>query len=278
MHLIPRRGLAVLLMFLAGGAVVWAGTLAQFRTPLGDLDVELFDQDKPVTTANFIRYVRAGVWQDMFIHRWESRFVIQGGGFFVTNRHTAGVKFAQVPVFGEIANEYSAGRILSNTYGTLAMARVGGKTNSATSQWFFNLTNNAFLDLVDGGFTVFGRVVRGTHVLERFNNPSTNNGIFVADAGAPLNALPVLSRNPTFEDLVYVDILLLNVQVQPAPNGGREISWNSVSNVLNVVEFTTPFPPDWQPLASTNGSGGLLRVTDTEVTAPARFYRVRVDY
>ena len=59
----------------------WAGTLTQFRTPLGDIDVELFDEDKPVTTENFIRYVKSGRYENTFIHRWEPEFVIQGGGF-----------------------------------------------------------------------------------------------------------------------------------------------------------------------------------------------------
>jgi cyclophilin family peptidyl-prolyl cis-trans isomerase len=276
MRLMPPRRLAVLAIFLAGGGVAWAGILAQFRTPLGDLTVELFDQDKPVTTANFIRYVQSGMWRDMFIHRWEPGFVIQGGGFDTANRHTTNAVFAPVPVFGEITNEYNIGRTFSNTYGTIAMARVGGQTNSATAEWFFNLTDNAFLDRVDGGFTVFGRVVRGTNVLERFNNTALTNGIWLLRLDPPFKTLPVLSRNPTFEDLVYVDISLLNVQVQALPNGGREISWTSVSNVLNLVEFTASFPPVWRLLTSTNGNGGPLRVTDIDATAPARFYRVRV--
>jgi cyclophilin family peptidyl-prolyl cis-trans isomerase len=276
MLLFRLRPLALVLTLLAGCEGSWAGTLAQLRTPLGDLEIELFDQDKPVTTANFIRYVQSGVWRDVFIHRWEPGFVIQSGGFCTTGRHTTNAAFAPVPVFGEITNEYNTGRTFSNTYGTLAMARVSGKTNSATSEWFINLTNNAFLDCVDDGFTVFGQVVRGTNVLERFNQISVSNGIYVLPLRAPLNKLPVLSLEPTFEDLVYVDISLLKVQVQALPNGGREISWNSVSNVLNLVEFTASFPPVWRSLTSTNGNGGPLRVTDTDATAPARFYRVRV--
>jgi cyclophilin family peptidyl-prolyl cis-trans isomerase len=278
MLLTPSRFLVFLLGGVLSGGISWAGTLAQFRTPLGDLEVELFDQDKPLTTANFIRYVQSGAWGDVFIHRWEPGFVIQGGGYCTVNRHTTNAAFAVVPSFGAITNEYDVGRTFSNAYGTLAMARVGGETNSATSEWFLNLTNNAFLDQVDGGFTVFGRVVRGTNVLERFNRVSVTNGIYVLPLQKPLNTLPVLSRQPTYEDLVYADISLLHVSVQANPGGGCEISWNSASNVAHVVEFTVQFPPTWELLTRTNGTGGPLQVRDSEPTAPARFYRVRLDF
>jgi len=265
---------------LLGGSICagWAGTLTQFRTPLGDLDVELFDEDKPVTTENFIRYVKSGRYENMFIHRWEPEFVIQGGGFFTANRISTDPSIAPVTRFGTITNEYSVGRTLSNLYGTLAMARIGGLTNSASSEWFINLATNSDLDLVDGGFTVFARVVRGFNVLDRFNNTSRTNGIFRANLGSPLNHLPILSTNGTYDNLVYVDISLLSIRVKTLSNGGRQISWNSASNVLNQVEFTTKFPPVWQLLTSTNGSGGVVSVTDSSLDEAQRFYRVRVEY
>jgi cyclophilin family peptidyl-prolyl cis-trans isomerase len=258
-------------------AQTFAGTLVQFRTPLGTLDVELFDEAKPITVRNFLRYVQSGVYTNMFLHRWAPEFVVQGGGFVVAARGNTNV-FEAVPNFGSISNEYNAGRTLSNSFATLAMARLGGVTNSATSQWFFNLGNNSFLDSVDGGFTVFGRVLRGTNVLNRFNNTTLTNRIFVLPLGDPFNELPVLSVTPTFRDLVYVDISLLNIQTASLPNGQREISWTSISNRPNHVEFTTAFPPSWQPLLSTNGTGALMRALDTNRTGTSRFYRVRVDY
>jgi cyclophilin family peptidyl-prolyl cis-trans isomerase len=262
----------------------WAGTLAQFRTVLGDIDVELFDANKPVTVTNFIAYVQSGAYRDIFIQRWEPGFVIQAGGFKTVNRGQTNAIIDDVePVFGMITNEYSVGRRFSNVYGTIAMARQSRVTNSATSQWFFNLTNNAFLDNVDGGFTVFGRVLRGTNVLQRFNDPSTNTGIFRVNVvpsqpGGPLSTVPVLSREPGYDDLIYVDITLLDVQVTARADGLQEISWRSVSNQLNRVEFTTQFPPVWQELVRTNGTGSQIRVLDPESELNNRFYRVRVDY
>src|SRR5688572_5645985 len=127
-----------------------------------------------------------------------------------------------------ITNEYSVGRTFSNTYGTIAMARQPTRTNSASSQWFLNLKNNSFLDSVDGGFTVFGRVIAGTNVLNLFIPPPPVHGIFRVNAGGGLSTLPTLSTNPSFGDLIYVKVLLrtnlnrdLNLAVSPTRPGQR---------------------------------------------------------
>jgi len=275
----------LLLAFLVATPLASAGTLAQFHTILGDIEVELFDQDKPVTVQNFVRYVQSGRYQTTLIHRWQPGFVIQGGGYVATNLTNINAVFPAVTNFGTITNEFSVGRQFSNQYGTIAMARVGGQTNSATSQWFINLTNNAFLDTVDGGFTVFGRVVRGTNLLNRFNdlkvvNGVYTNGIYNYQREAPFNQLPVLqvSTNPPTYQLFITDIAFLYAQLNLNPDGLREISWNSVSNKLNTVEFTTNFPPDWQSLTVTNGTGETFKFVDSSITNSQRFYRVRVEY
>lgn len=254
-----------------------AGTLATFRTALGDLDVELFDEDKPVTVRNFLRYIQSGGYTNMFIHRWVPGFVMQGGGFFTATRSNTNF-IAAVPVFEPITNEFEVGRRFSNNHGTLAMARVGGLTNSATSQWFFNLANNAGLDSVDGGFTVFGRILRGTNVLNRFNKVSASNGIYRVALGDPLNELPVLAPIPTFQDLIYVAISPLTVRLVSGTNGDAAIAWLSVSNQPNHLEFTTKLPPVWRTLMSTNGTGAVIEVQDPDRAGGLRFYRVRVDF
>jgi cyclophilin family peptidyl-prolyl cis-trans isomerase len=264
---------------------VRAGTLAQFRTVFGDIEVELYDQDKPVTVQNFIRYVQSDAWRDMFVHRCDTNFVIQGGGYSVANRGTTNPFIAQVTNYGSIVNEFGAGRRFSNVYGTLSMAKLAGNTNSASSQWFFNLNANTFLDTPDTNnfFTVFGHVVRGTNVLNVFKTFSRSTPTNVIadlrfDLGVAFGEMPLLTTNATFNDLIYVDVSLLNIQVRRTSNGVPEISWNSVSNQLNHVEFTLGFPPDWQLLASTNGTGGTMQVADPTATELFRFYRVRVDY
>lgn len=270
-------GLMGLFVLMGGGAgSLMAGPLAIFRTALGDLEVELFE-DKPVTTANFLRYVQSGAYTNLIFHRWVPGFVMQGGGFYVAQRGTTNAQLAYVPNYGPITNEFNVGRRVSNTYGTLAMAKVGGDPNSASSQWFFNLgDNSANLDNQNGGFTVFGRVVRGTNVLARFNDVSPTHSLWLLNLGVPLDELPVLSSTPSYEDLLYCDIRLLRVSVRPVPQG-LEVSWNGVAGVTNVVEWRQPHHPAWQAWLAVPGQAQTLRVTNTP-PAPACFFRVRIAY
>lgn len=261
---------------------VRAGTYVQFRTIYGDIDVELYDQDKPVTVQNFLRYVKSGAYRDTFIHRCVPDFVIQGGGFCTTNRTKAEdfTTVSAVTNYGAIPNEFGVGRTFSNTYGTIAMAKIGGDTNSASSQWFFNTTNNAFLDANDTNnlFVVFGKVVGGTNVLNGFNTRAYGYGI--VSLGGVFKELPVTyigTYYPYYNELIYVDISLLNVQVK-CTNSVQEISWNSVNGKTNLVQYTTNFPPVWQTLLSTNGNGQPLKVIDNNAGAGTRFYRVTVDF
>jgi cyclophilin family peptidyl-prolyl cis-trans isomerase len=269
----------IAVLALAGPA--WAGSLAQFHTPLGDWVLELYDEDKPVTVENFKRYIREGRFLGSFVQRHEPGFVIQGGGFAVTGRGTPTAQLVAIPTYGPITNEYQAGRIYSNQYGTIAMARVGGQTNSATSQWFISLTNNAFLDGVDGGFTVFGRRLLGTNVLNRFHPPVPAGGLFRAQVpGNPsLATIPVLKTPPTLDDLVFTDISLPawpNLRIELLPGGARRLSWTSLSNFVNHVEFAESARGPHQILISTTGTGQLMQVEDA-APAPLRFYRVRVE-
>jgi len=261
-----------------------AGILAQFRTVFGDMEVELYDKDKPITASNFVAYVQSGRYQNTFFHRLDPAFVVQGGGFYVGPRG-----FAYVPIFGNIKNEYGSGNVYSNRYGTIAMAK-GASTNSANSQFYFNLYDNFDLDAhtPDYYFTVFGHIVRGTNVLNKFRtftywqsytNGSQTNIIadFTADFGPAFGEWPFLTSGFTYGDIIYVDISLLNVQVQNVSDG-REISWNSVTGKVNRVEFTTNMPPAWNTLVTTNGNGSPITVRDSSTNAGRRFYRVTVDY
>ena len=271
--------LAVLTTALVGIVPGRAQTLAQFHTPVGDMLVELYDQEKPVTVQNFLRYVNSDRYNDMYMHRWVPGFVVQGGGFITTNRHTAVATLAPLPVFPAITNEYSVGRTFGNQFGSIAMARVGGLTNSATSQWFFNLGNNSGLDTVDGGFTVFGQVRAGTNVLTRFNTVTVANGIYALNLGSPLDQLPVLSQTPGYEDLIYTKITLQSrpvVGISARLDGARIVRWNSLSNLVNIVEMAPQISGAWSTLVSTNGTGASMETVDTTPGAGPRFYRVRI--
>lgn len=274
------------------GLSLQAGTYVQFRTVLGDIEVDLMDQDKPATVNNFIRYLTNGYYQNVFFHRCLPGFVVQGGEFISLTQTSGNLLVPEntfaFPDFPAVTNEFAVGPRVSNTYGTIAMARAAGQTNSATSQWFFNLADNAGLDNVDGGFTVFGRVVRGTNVLEIFNALDLNRGIIdmrnwypSTSYGELFKTLPVLFLGldyPRLNDLIYVDITMLRVQVQQGTAGERIIRWRSVLNRTNRVEYTDIMPPQWKILASTNGTGQTAQITDVATGVPFRFYRVRVDF
>ncbi len=287
-----RRIAFCLGLFLLALFSTRAGTLAQFRTAFGDVEVELYDQDKPATVQNFMRYVQSGRYQNEFAHRLVPSFVVQGGGFGVTNRGTTNAQIYAITTYPPITNEFGVGRRFSNVFGTIAMAKSGGDTNSATSQWFFNLTNNSFLDAPDTNdfFVVFGHVVKGTNVLNILNTFQNYNGSqqsnLVANVDPLLNyyfypnfqTCPLL--HPVFADtnLLFLDITLLQVAIKPVAGGGREISWNSATGMTNVVEFTTNLPPVWRTLLSTNGTGSTIKVTDSSTNNASRFYRVRVGF
>lgn len=276
-------GVAIML-FLSSAGIVQAGTLAQFRTPMGDIEVELYDQDKPVTVQNFVHYVQSGKFENEFSHRLLPGFVLQGGGYTVTNRGTTNWTVLAIPTYPPITNEFAVGRRFSNVYGTIAMAKAAGDTNSATSEWYFNLANNSFLDAADTNslFVVFGHVVRGTNVLNAFNGfqyysgTQTTNLVYQG-LQSPFDTLPLLRASIVDSNLVFIDVSLLEVTVAALTGGGHQISWNSPAGMTNVVEFTTNLPPIWNTLVQTNGSGNRMSTIDP-AGGPDRFYRVRVAY
>lgn len=129
-------------------------------TSLGDVSVELDPGNAPVTTQNFLDYVRSGFYDGTIFHRVIPGFMIQGGGFTAEMR--------QKPTECSITNEATNG--LKNDRGTIAMARTSDP-HSATSQFFINLVDNSFLNHTGEtpqgwGYAVFGRVVEGMDVVD----------------------------------------------------------------------------------------------------------------
>jgi cyclophilin family peptidyl-prolyl cis-trans isomerase len=132
--------------------------MVRFQTTQGDFVVELFPADAPLTVENFLRYVDDGFFDGTLFHRVVPGFVIQGGG--LTPQYTQ--KQTRAPIRNEANNG------LRNERGTLSMARTSD-INSATSQFFVNLQDNASLDHRAGsyGYAVFGRVSEGMDVVDR---------------------------------------------------------------------------------------------------------------
>ncbi|MBI3772445.1 MAG: peptidylprolyl isomerase [Gammaproteobacteria bacterium] len=137
-----------------------------FSTSLGDIKIELFAEQAPISVANFLRYVDDGYFEGTIFHRVIPGFMIQGGGFSAEMEQKAPHK--------PIKNEADNG--LKNERGTLAMARTQ-VVDSATSQFFINLTNNSFLNHGDRdfGYAVFGRVVEGMDVVDQIAKVRTGD-------------------------------------------------------------------------------------------------------
>jgi cyclophilin family peptidyl-prolyl cis-trans isomerase len=201
--------------------------------PVGNLDIELYDAEKPVTVSNFLAYVQSGKYNDSILHRCDPGFILQGGGWTIPSPEFLGPfqSMKQVSPFPAITNEFLVGQRYNNTARTIAMARDGANLNSARSEWFFNLGNNSpNLDTNSGGYVVFGRATNGLEVLDYFNSLSDSNIINMTNAsyqavcnpifnttaeaaGYFFTELPVFSKPfacPRYFDLFTVEAIMLS--------------------------------------------------------------------
>ena len=232
------------------------GTVVKFDTNVAGNSpffAELFDQDgpdrtrtTPQTVANFLEYVDNDLYTDTIMHRSVAGFVVQGGGF--TAPTVSGELPAAITTLPPVVNE--AGN--TNVRGTIAMAKLGGDPNSATSQYFVNLGNNAAnLDFQNGGFTAFARVL--------------GDGMDVVDAMA---ALPTTNLGGAFTDLPVV-----------GTDGTGEIgpeNYLTISSVTRVGELVyTAVSSDPTIAAATVAADGSLRIDFAETTAGTATITVR---
>lgn len=148
-------------------ALVFANPSVIIKTSMGDIQVELNEQQAPISTANFLSYVDSGFYNGTIFHRVIPNFMIQGGGFIKDMTQ----KVTKVPIKNE------AGNGLKNLRGTIAMARTG-VVDSATSQFFINHKDNSFLDHRSNsssgyGYAVFGAVTNGMEIVDKIAQVST---------------------------------------------------------------------------------------------------------
>jgi cyclophilin family peptidyl-prolyl cis-trans isomerase len=283
--------LVALLVWTALAHAGFGGTLVQFHIFLGvsnyvgDINVELYDHDKPITVNNFVRLMKVGAYHNSFFHRCEPNFVLQGGGYFTFNPFDTNIiatpfsNLGAVGNFGNITNEYGVGPVYNNAYGTIAMAKVAGNTNSANSQFYFNLINNTPLDGPgsNNSYVVFGHVLSGTNVLNKFNTYSIGNHIVNLPGLFP--TLPTGTTGtspPPYDQLVYYIANFLTEQVTVTTNGSRQISWNSISELTNSVEYETSVGAPWNVLTNLVGTGTTVSVIDTNTTDAERLYRIHI--
>ena len=173
MNKLNRRVAAFVLS--AGFALAASGAIAadaaphvKFTTSMGDFVVEVYPDKAPKTVENFLTYVKAKHYDGTIFHRVINNFMIQGGGYTESYNQ----KITRPP----IAHEGSANGV-KNTVGTIAMARTNDP-NSATSQFFINVKDNAFLDPKGPGtgYVAFGKVVSGMDVVNKIKEVPTGAG------------------------------------------------------------------------------------------------------
>lgn len=131
------------------------------ETSLGNVKVELFRKEAPISVQNFLDYANSGFYSGTVFHRVIPGFMIQGGGF----TPNLSQKATKAPIKNEATNG------LKNDRGTLAMARTN-VVDSATAQFFINVANNGFLNHRPGGpstfgYAVFGKVIAGMDVVDK---------------------------------------------------------------------------------------------------------------
>ena len=152
-----------------------AETKALIKTNLGDITVELYPEQAPLSVANFINYVESDFYSGIIFHRVIPGFMAQTGGF----NENLEKQISGKPVINEAKNG------LRNERGTLALARTNNP-NSATSQFFINLKNNNFLNRSgsspsQAGYAVFGRVVAGMDVVDKIAKQPTGKKKYYSD-------------------------------------------------------------------------------------------------
>lgn len=226
---------------VAGGDLVFftrapAAQVARVTTFAGVIDIDLLADRAPISVANFLSYANDLSYDNNMFHRNALSggvpFVVQGGGFKATTG------FPSVTQKPAIQNEFG----LSNTRGTIAMAKLGGNPNSATNQFFFNLgDNSANLDNQNGGFTVFARVRNA-------------EGLAVMDALAAFRNFDATAQNNNFADLPVRD--LDAVQARGSATPADVITINRIALLVDID--AEPGQQETAPSFSFTGAGGQV--------------------
>jgi peptidyl-prolyl cis-trans isomerase A (cyclophilin A) len=222
-------------------------TIVRVETVMGDFDINLYDNATPATVTNFLNYVQNGDFSNSIFHRSVINFIVQSGGY----RTDLNAAITNIPANPAVTNE----PVYSNVRGTIAMAKLGNDPNSATSQWFINLSNNAAsLDIGNGGFTVFGEV--------------TGSGMDVVDAiaalpkfafASPFGELPLQKyssadlSNGVAVDNTHLIIVTAITVIDSTPDSAGAAGLNPTPTTASGTGGGTTPPP-----ADGGGGGGTL--------------------
>ncbi len=213
------------------------GTTLQFTTNFStesvseNFFVEVYnDQNEtnkttPITADNFLEYVSDGSYEKTLIHRLVTDFVIQGGGYTwptLPSNESGGYPL-KVESKGEIMNE----PFNSNLLGTIAMAKVSEQPNSATSEWYINLSDNISLDSQNEGYSVFGHLLGDSIQTPLLLNNQNIYNVNFADIGLTLPQLPLinLKGNIIYDNNYFAIHKISTISQRPS----------EIENIYNVI-------------------------------------------
>lgn len=203
-----KKWIALLAGLLIGGAAMAADNpQVSIKTTLGEIIVELDQEKAPISTANFLAYVKSGFYKDTIFHRVINGFMVQGGGY------TADLKSKQ-PLRPTIKSEEKNG--LSNLAYTISMARHDSP-DSGQSQWFINVVDNIGLDYPNArghGYAVFGKVIQGKETVDKIK-------------------VLLVDDKPGFQNIPVIPVVIKSATV--------------LKNRIVVPEPTPPAPPVQTP-------------------------------
>lgn len=192
------------------------------ETSGGRILLELDPAKAPVSVENFLGYVRGGFYDGTVFHRVVPNFVVQGGGFSDA--------MVQKPTKAPIKNEWTNG--LKNAKGTISMARTSDP-NSATSQFFLNLKDNAALDGANGpGYAVFGRIVAGMDVLDAMGKVRT----------APKEVTDFTGTKRIFPDVPAEPLKMMSAKEVPADEAAKMVEAAKAAAPANAAPATPAAP------------------------------------
>jgi peptidyl-prolyl cis-trans isomerase A (cyclophilin A) len=227
-------------------------TIVRFQTSSGNVDVRLYNGATPLSVTNFLNYVNSNRYNGTFIHRvpqlpggGTSDFVVQGGGFLLNNSIFAATG---IVTDAPIGNE----PVFSNTRGTLSFAK---NSLGATSQWFFNIGDNSFLDAQS--FTAFGRVLgNGMTVVDTINDLPTINAAAAENAsGEDFDEIPVRNVQQVInqQDITSNEAVMVNVVVLNFKAG--DYDFNGTVNAADYTVWRNTFGSTTNAAADGNGNG-----------------------
>ena len=282
-----RLAIVALSSVITHGAL--ASDIVRVDTDSGSFVLEMYADTAPVTVANFLSYVNSGAYEDTIIHRKVNNFVIQGGGFY--GYYDPAIRdIARIDVLPAVMNEY----MRPNTRGTLAMAKVGGDPNSATSQWFINLSDNsATLDeRNNGGFAVFGKVLgTGMNTVDAIGALQT---LDITGSTPPLNDVPYLSlTGNTIADADFVNVSMSALSTSAKFGSGKlsvalnagaigqawvdfAITQSSPDTVITLVPSSTLFiDRTLEDMATFDAFSGTLLIPALEINGAVAYTNLR---